>query len=767
MRNRTSILLGVVRRSWFPLALTGLLLLGIPGLLLFVLNLLGREGSVNGWLRDNFNLSYHIPIPPWGVLLLLLVPFAILLLYFLKLKRKPLSVPSTFLWRKSIEDLHVNSLFQWLRENVLLLLQVLAVLALIYGVMAFHLHGRTGEGKHYILMIDNSASMSATDVAPNRLEQARQEALREIDSYSDNDFGMVIAFNSSAEILQSYTNNRAELRRAVGRIGQTQRPTRIDEALSLAESLANPVRSTEDLASRPENEVAGKERTYVAPTGMSAAVHLFSDGRFRDLSESANFNARAAGNESLLGNLNLQYHMIGSPGPESADNVGLVAFNATRSDVDPGKVHVLVRARNYRTEPVSTKIDLEVVVDGNLRGIPSKPLTIPARKVATDDHPGKEDAVVHDSPGEAAVTFELNDLDERSGLVLHAKLVDVHDRLALDDEAWLTVGSIRKARVLIVGPPNEVLDAFFDNEGTREVATTKQLGPDDLGKAAYRKELGGGAYDLVIFDRCGPGREEDMPPANTLFIGHPPPPWKPNDLPRLKYPAVKGWLPNHPMLRYLTGLYKIGIKEAFKMDNLPARTPKLIESDRETPLLFTLSRQSFTDLVMTFPVIDGQGDYNTDWPGQTSFLLFLRNVLYALGNISEASTEARVQPGQIKTLRPDDPVRRITVTGPDRGTHELVHRDRDSRAAFTFGDTDRVGVYEYSWGNGRQRNFTVNLLDAEESNIEPRPSIQIGKDTITAGEEISQPREVWQWFALGALAMLLVEWYIYNRRIFI
>src|SRR5947209_9487040 len=101
MTNRTSSLLGVVRRSWFPLALTGLLLLGIPGLLLFVLNLFGREGSVNGWLREHFNLSYHIPIPPWAVLLLLLVPFAILLLYFMKLKRKPLSVPSTFLWRKS------------------------------------------------------------------------------------------------------------------------------------------------------------------------------------------------------------------------------------------------------------------------------------------------------------------------------------------------------------------------------------------------------------------------------------------------------------------------------------------------------------------------------------------------------------------------------------------------------------------------------------------------------------------------------------------
>ena len=41
---------------------------------------------------------------------LLLVPLLLILLYFLKLKRKPLQVPSTFLWRRVIEDLHVNSL---------------------------------------------------------------------------------------------------------------------------------------------------------------------------------------------------------------------------------------------------------------------------------------------------------------------------------------------------------------------------------------------------------------------------------------------------------------------------------------------------------------------------------------------------------------------------------------------------------------------------------------------------------------------------------
>src|SRR5262245_58059705 len=152
---------------WFPLSLFVLLLLAVPGFVLFALHLFGRTGAVNGWLQDHLGLTYHLPLPLWASLLLFLVPFLVILLYFLKLKRQPLHVPSTFLWKKSIEDLHVNSLFQWLRDNVLLLVQLLILLLLIYSLMAFQLHGKAGAGRHYILIVDNSASMSVKDVEPS------------------------------------------------------------------------------------------------------------------------------------------------------------------------------------------------------------------------------------------------------------------------------------------------------------------------------------------------------------------------------------------------------------------------------------------------------------------------------------------------------------------------------------------------------------------------------------------------------------------------
>lgn len=744
-------------RFWFPISIALLVLLSLPALVAFTADLLGYGGQLNSWLEERSGLTHHTALPTWAAVLLFLAPLVLLLLYFLKLKRKPQAVPSTFLWKKSIEDLHVNRLLQWLRKNILLLLQLLVILAALYAVLAPRIHGSQSAGRHYIVMIDNSASMSATDVKPSRLDWAKAEALKEIDASTDADVGMVILFNSTAEIRQSYTNNRDLLRRAVDAIQPTQNPTQVDEALSLASSLANPLFSTEDAAVRPENPEPGKERTYAAAEGMPADIHLYSDGRFADVPNFA------------LANLQLTFHSPETGEPGNADNVAIVRFDAVRDEQDPTRLQAYVRVLNYRNQPVKAGIDLDVLSGGKaVQDVRHRELPIAARdyQPPVPDDPSPTNTG-KDVPGEAVAKFDLAGIDENADVTLHVKLTGVKDALAADDEAWLVLGIVRKARVLIVTSGNPLLSYFFDAKSTRTVADVVTITPQELTDSkAYIEPARDGKYDLVVFDRCSP-RDEDMPRSNTFFIGHPPPPWHLGGaedgyrVEPVQFPQVRGWTDADPVMRGLRGWHELEIAEAYRYKNLPPKTPRLVEGDQDLLLLFTRSRQAYKDLVLAFPLATEDAKWNTRWFLKPLFPLFLRNLLYSLGNVRDATTEETVRPGDPKIIRPFGDVKEVRVTTPSGSPTRL---DRGTRAEFSYGGTTELGVYEAAWAD-QTRRFAVNLFDPNESQIEPRPSVKIGETHVQAGPTRRQPRELWRWAVAFGLVFLLVEWWVYNRRV--
>lgn len=745
-------------RLWFPLALVGLFLVGLPAFVLFSLDLFGESGPAAAWLETKLGLSHHNSLPLWASGLLFLVPIGLLLLYFLRLKRKPHAVPSTFLWKKSIEDLHVNRLLQWLRKNVLLVLQLLVLLAAIYAVLAPRLHGTETSGKHYILMIDNSASMSATDIKPTRLAWAKAEALKEIDAASDADFGMVIVFNSTAEIRQSYTSNRATLRAAIEAIEPTTHPTQIDEALSLAASLANPLSSTEDAAVRPENQEPGKERTYAATEGIPAEIHLFSDGRFTDASNFA------------LTNLQLTFHSPATEATGNAENVGIVRFDAVRDELDPTKLQAYVRVMNFRNQPIKVGVDLDILADGKaVQDVRHRELTIAARSFTppqpNDSSPSNTGK---DIPGEFTAKFDIPNIDENADVILKAKLTGNKDAFPLDDEASLVLGIVRKARVLIVTPGNPLLDYFFNSRATKVVADTVTIKPAELKDSrSYLEPAREGKYDLVVFDRCAPASDDEMPRSNTCFIGTPPPPWHLGGadddfrVERVQFPQVRGWSDQDAVMRGLRGWHELEVAEAYRYKNLPPKTPRLLEGEKDMLLMFTLQRQTYKDLVLAFPLSSDDEKWNTRWFLKPLFPLFLRNLLYAMGNVRDASTEENVRPGNPKMLRPFGDVRELRVTAPSGSSTKL---ERGSRVEFTYSATHELGVYDATWSDQRRR-FAVNLFDANESNIEPRPAVKIGDVEVQSGPARRQPRELWRWPVFFGLLFLLLEWWIYNRRV--
>lgn len=748
-------------RTLFPIGVVLLVLLAIPGVVVFAADLLGYGNEINTWLESHAGVSHRVALALPAALAMFFVPPLIVLLYFLRLKRKPIAVPSTFLWKKSIEDLHVNRLMQWLRRNLLLLLQVFVALVMIYGVLGPRLHGALMGGKHYIIIIDNSASMTATDVDPSRLAWAKSEAIKEIDGATDADSGMVIAFSDVAEIRQSYTTNRNSLRNAINAIVPTQRPTKIDEALSLAASLANPARSTENEATAPANPEPGKERTYVGVEGMQADVHLYSDGKFPPVPDFA------------LANLNLTYHVPPTPpDPEekgASNNVAILRFDAERDPEDPTRVIARAILRNYKPTDADVKARLEVL-EGGTRLIASY-----------DDDDTKRDKRRKPLPARSEkpdLVFTLPDLPENTDIVLRLKLENANDAFVLDDEAWVVLGVIRKARVLVIGPENRPLRYFLDSESTKKICIVAYLSASVLNSPdpkEYRGPARDGKYDLIIYDRCSPDSADTMPTANTLFIGSVPPPFVlatnakgkgANVAEAVTGPSVRGWQSRHPVMRNLQALDEVDVAEAFKLPELPPRTQRLIEGTQNLVLLAAIPRQAFTDLVMTFPILTNDGKWNTNWPLKVSFPLFMRNVVMYLGNVRDAGTEDAIKPGQVKPLRLGG-IGELRVTKPDGETIKL---ERGSRPDFIVTNTDKLGVYVVRWTDPASRNeqtrrFAVNLFDPLESDLSVMKEIKIGNATIQADAPRKQPRDLWKFPVLLGLLVLVLEWWVYNRRV--
>ena len=645
----------------------------------------------------------------WQWLILAAVPPAIVALYFLKLKRHPVEVPSTYLWHKSIEDLHVNSIWQRLRRNLLLLLQLLVILLMVLALLRPGWRGAEISGDRFICLIDNSASMQATDVQPNRLEEAKRRAAELIDQMESGDAAMIVSFADTARVEREFTGNRRQLRRALDGIRPTQRSTSLVEALKVASGLANPGRSAED------------KSDFQVAEALPAKLFIFSDGKFDNVSGFS------------LGNLEPIYVPIGQ---SEAANVGIVALSVRRHPVKVGQLQLFARLENFGAQEVS--LGTELFLDDRM---------IDADRV--DIAAGESRGVVFD-PG----TIDAGVLRLRAA---------TDDYLACDDEALVAVNPPRQAAVLLVTPGNRPLQLALGTDAVREIAEVTVESPAFLKTKLYLKQAGGGTYDLVIYDRCAP---KEMPRANSLFIGTlPTKGWKAG--PKTAAPVIIDSEHTHPLMQWFS------LDDVILLEGTPLEVPTggsvLIDSD-EGPMFVIAPREGFEDAVLAFTLVEEEAGPDgktaqlsgTNWWIKRSFPVFVFNVLHYLGGCQGNQSTGNVRPGQPVTL---DSLGGTTVT-VRTPSGKKVKLKRGKTGKFTFTGTAELGAYDVLWGGKTVRRFATNLFDGSESDIRPAADVQIGHVEVTGQSswEVVR-RETWKLLLLLGLAVLLLEWYIYTRRV--
>ena len=672
----------------------------------------------------------------WQWLILGLVPPAIVALYFLKLKRRPVEVPSTYLWHRSIEDLHVNTIWQRLRRNLLLLLQLLLVLLAMLAVLRPGWDDAKLVGDRFIFLIDNSASMQATDLDRTRLEEAKRAATQVVAKMKPGDVGMVVSFADAdaTRIEQMFTESRRQLRRGIERIRPTQRSTSLTEAMQVASGLANPGRSA-DPNSTIDVQVAEP---------LPATLYIFSDGQFEDTGGS-------------LGNLDPIYKPIGN---DDAANVGVVMFNVRRNESKPEQMQAFAQVRNFGA--AAAAVDLELWLDDELI-----------------------DAEVFQIPAGETEGFQ-RDLGLIDAGVLKLRLT-TGDDLALDDEAWAVINQARRAKVLLVTPGNEPLHYALSTDAARRLADVTEETPDVLldPEGPYRQRAASGTYDLVIYDRCRP---KEMPEANTLFIAAVPPIeivgvapsqddespptkglWKAG--PQVSGPQIIDVDPAHPLTQWID-MGSVLIDRATPLEAPPGGSV-LIESHLG-PMFVVAPRGGYEDAVLGFALVEetvGAGGSldtyrNTTWFNQASFPVFVLNVLNYLGGAQAVSAAATVRPGKPIVLRNAAPDTSLEIRTP-RGDRVKLSQVKQGKASFTA--TNDLGVYQVFRNGQPAEQIAVNLFHPAESDIRPKAEIQVARVPVegqSAGTEAAR-REFWKILLIVALGVLLLEWYIYHRRVYV
>lgn len=191
---------------------------------------------------------------------------AIIVLYLLKMRRKDIRVPATFLWPQMTYEIRANSLFQKLRLSLLLFLQLLAILLIVLGLAQPQVKRKGLGGEVTVLVIDSSASMSATDIAPSRFEHAKQVATNIINQAKAGDRLCVIEAGPVPRVVFPLSVDLAGIRQALKSIRANDTESDVGEAMRLAVSLT---------------AKQGSARIVLLSDGVFGEISNFSPGKAR------------------------------------------------------------------------------------------------------------------------------------------------------------------------------------------------------------------------------------------------------------------------------------------------------------------------------------------------------------------------------------------------------------------------------------------------------------------------------------------------------
>lgn len=615
----------------------------------------------------------------------------IVALWMLRLKRQEVTVSSLYLWNSLLQETQANAPLQKLRRSLLLFLQLLAALLLIFALARPFVYGAGVSGHTVVIILDTSASMNATDVSPSRLAAAKSAADDFVaHQFRGGDVATVIAASSKPQSLVSgFTGDGGRLSSAIDGAVPTDTVADMPAALTLAQSLVG--------------------------TRSGAEIRVFSDGAYSqdDLKKLA---------AVPLGGTDVSLTSIGTTTP---DNLAITRLDGRRNpQTGTNEVFAEVQDLGGKTHSGGT---LSLLKDGRL---------VDARALSFTNNTQIE-------------TFDSPLL--KDGGVVTARLDDVKDDLAADNQASLVLAPPRPRRVLLVTDGNVFLERGLNLDPD---VVLEECTPDEF--ATVGKS--GAGYSMVVFDGVLPAKS--LPPGNYLVFGADSAQMPVTASGSTDTPAFIDENRTHPVMRFvdLTGLR---LRTALHTQT-QAWGQSLADAD-SGPLIAAGEHGGLRVVSVSFNLSD------SDWPLRVSFPIFLTNAvrwLTAGGGLGASQPETPT--GGVASLGVPPGRTSISITRPD-GTKTAVSAP-PTGGAVPVEDTRQAGVYHAQIG-GTDYPFAVNLDSADESRLaaqKPPVLTHPGTPQVAAVHLPLSKRaknDLWPTLAAVALALLLLEWFVFHKRI--
>lgn len=667
---------------------------------------------------------------------------ALAVLYLLKLRRRPVRVSSTLLWRESYQDLEANIPWRWVRPSWLFLLHAVLVGLLVLAIGRPAIGGSgSAASSTMVIIIDGSASMSALDGQggpgdSSRFDEARRRAQRVVDEAMRTGRGVragVISVAATARTLVPITWDRRLVRSAIESAEPTDQPLDLDAAMELAGAMLGGI----------------GDPTAETPTpGQRPLVLVFSDGA------SSGPGVRAPpGAEVRLERVGPSPTGVSPEPPPGQDNAGIVALSARRDAANPALVRIFAEFHNALGRPRAAAIS--VTFDGAERE---------RRAVEIPPSDG-------DSPGVLTATFEVSTRDEG---VVGIELVG-RDLLSADDRAWITIAAPRPPRILLVMPdppapggeaaapdsdtPTWVIESILRELNPASIRST----PESAAYTAVRSAAG--IYDLIVFDRVTPAI---APPVPSIVLG--------GGLPALgtvspepgedtgERDAVLSWDRNHPLLRDVTldAVYALPGSTLIEPDGRPTGvTSTDLARGASGPLIVLVEAGGVRHVAVGF------GLDRSNWGLQVGFTIFLANAVdFLTVRPEDEAGVGRRTADVIEAVVPTS-VNTVVLLGPERieTPAPAVGTVSDLGRLVSLGRVRRAGVYEVSPSSVTPRVFAVNLLDADETSLRTAEDLgwQASSRRDRGGASSPTGREIGTHLLVAALVLLMVEWLLYAR----